>query len=162
MKPPLGKRRTREHVIADLGECFVEWQVLQCGHVVERMHRDYGIDMELKVFNEGGQLESGDVLIQVKATESLALRSGQTAFSVRVERANLVDWVYELQPVVLIAFDARKKRGYWVCIQEIFGDPTLLNFFGFGKSVSVRIPIANRLNPTAIRKIVQLRDRFRR
>jgi hypothetical protein len=134
---------------------------LQCGYVIERMRHDYGIDLELKTFNERGERERGDIHIQVKATDRLRLRPTQTAFSFRVDRANLVDWVYELEPVILIVFDAKKKRAYWVCIQEFSGDPENLNFFAFGKSVSVRVPVANRLSPNAMRKIARLRDEFR-
>jgi deoxycytidine triphosphate deaminase len=157
----VGKRRTREHVIADMSACFVEWQALQCGYVVERMVHDYGIDLELKTFNERGQRERGDILVQVKATDGLVLRPRQTAFSFRIERTNLVDWLYEREPVILIVFDAVKKRGYWICIQEYFGDPKNVDFFAMGKSTSVRVPVANRLNPSAIRKMATLRDQFR-
>ncbi len=161
MKPPVGTRRTREHVIADLGVCFVEWQALQCGYVVERMRHDYGIDLEMKTFNENGERERGDIHIQVKATDRLLLRPTTAAFSFRVARTNLVDWVYEVEPVILIVFDAKKKRGYWVCIQALFPDPEKVNFFAFGKTASIRVPVASRLNPNAMRKMARLRDEFR-
>jgi Domain of unknown function (DUF4365) len=140
---------------------LLEWQALRCGYTIERMHHDYGIDLELKTFNGRGERERGDVLIQVKATDGLLLRPGQRAFPFRIERSNLVDWVYELEPVILTVFDAVKKRAYWICIQDYFGDPTGLDFFAVGKSVSVRVPVANKLNPRAMRKMAILRDRFR-
>jgi hypothetical protein len=37
------KRRTREHVIADLSVNHVERMVLRCGWTVERVRRDYGL-----------------------------------------------------------------------------------------------------------------------
>jgi hypothetical protein len=39
------KRRTREHVIADLSVNHVERQALLCGFSVERIRVDYGIDL---------------------------------------------------------------------------------------------------------------------
>ena len=41
------KRRTREHVIADLSVNHVERQVLLAGYVVDRVSNDYGIDLEV-------------------------------------------------------------------------------------------------------------------
>jgi hypothetical protein len=115
----------------------------------------------LKTFNERGERERGDIHIQVKATDRLLFRPAQTAFSFRVARTNLVDWLYEVEPVILIVFDAKKKRAYWVCIQALFPDLEKLNFFAFGKSVSIRVPVANRLNPSAMRQMARLRDEFR-
>jgi hypothetical protein len=40
-----GKRRTREHVLADLSANFVEKQALLCGYTGERVRLDYGIDL---------------------------------------------------------------------------------------------------------------------
>ncbi len=45
------KRRTREHIIADLSVNHVERHVLLAGHVVERFTYDYGIDLEVITFN---------------------------------------------------------------------------------------------------------------
>jgi hypothetical protein len=45
--PQRKKRRTRQHVIADLGVNYVELQALQCGYLVERVARDYGIDLRV-------------------------------------------------------------------------------------------------------------------
>lgn len=162
MKRPIGKRRTREHVIADMSISYVEWHALQCGYVIERMHYDYGIDLELKTFNEHGERERGNILVQVKATDGLLLRPGQTAFPFRIERTNLVDWLYEVEPVILVVFDAVKLRAFWICIQEYFGDPREMNLFTVGKSVSMHIPLANRVNRRSIRKMAILRDQFRK
>ena len=57
MKPPLRKRRTREHVIADLSVNHVERHILKCGCVVKRPTPDYGIDLELITFNKRGEIE---------------------------------------------------------------------------------------------------------
>src|SRR5436309_2496106 len=46
------KRRTREHIIADLSVNHVERQALLCGHVVERRVFDYGIDLEMFTFTK--------------------------------------------------------------------------------------------------------------
>ena len=55
--PASRKRRTREHVIADLSVNFVERQVLQCGHTLERVFHDYGIDLVMHSYNDKGEIE---------------------------------------------------------------------------------------------------------
>jgi len=39
------KRRTREHIIADLGVNHVEKCILECGWTVQRFSPDYGLDL---------------------------------------------------------------------------------------------------------------------
>src|SRR5207302_7634395 len=55
MARPRRKRRTREHVLADLSVHHIEGHVLRCGWVVERMAHDYGIDLELHTFDRTGR-----------------------------------------------------------------------------------------------------------
>jgi hypothetical protein len=47
------KRRTKEHIIADLGVNHVERHVLLCGHKVERVRADYRFDLLLSTYNKG-------------------------------------------------------------------------------------------------------------
>jgi len=161
MKSPVGKRRTREHVIADLSINFVERHALLSGYTLERIRYDYGIDLELKTYNAAGEREPGDVLLQVKATDTLSVRERQTTFSFRIERANLVLWLSELEPVILIVFDARKTRAYWLCIQQYFAALTDFNLFAAGKTITLRVPFANRVDSRAMRRFAKLRDEFR-
>jgi hypothetical protein len=44
------KRRTREHVIADLSINHVERLVLRCGWTAERTRYDYGIDLYMQTY----------------------------------------------------------------------------------------------------------------
>lgn len=98
---PPGKRRTREHVIADLAVNHVERQALLGGATVERIVRDYGLDLILFTYSDAGVIETEHVFLQVKATESLKwLRTGEASF--RVERSDLVGWLAQLLPVILI------------------------------------------------------------
>jgi hypothetical protein len=104
------KLRTREHVIADLSVNHVERQALLCGYSLERILHDYGIDLLLFTFTTGGEVESGYILLQAKATERLTwLRSGQHA-TFRIERSDLVGWLHEFLPVILIVYEASADR----------------------------------------------------
>ena len=162
MKPPRGKRRTRQHVIADLSIYFVEWQALRCGFTVERIHHDYGIDLALMTCTSDGEREPGDIPIQVKATDGLDSIAGATAIPCRIERAHLKWWLYESEPVILIVFDARKTVAFWICVQDYFAKLRDFNLFAAGETITVRIPLANKVNLKAIRGFARLRDEYRK
>ncbi len=71
------KRRTREHMIADLSANHVERYALRCGFTVERIVHDYGIDLTLSTYSASGEIENGLVYIQLKATDRLRVRDNQ-------------------------------------------------------------------------------------
>ena len=79
------KRRTRAHIISDLSINHVEKRVLQCGWIVQRFMPDYGMDLMMTTFNHRGEIENGDVRLQVKATDSIKLTSAGEAIAVRLE-----------------------------------------------------------------------------
>jgi hypothetical protein len=160
MKPPIGKRRTREHVIADLSINFVERQALLCGFTVETIYKDYGIDLELKTYNEVGEREPGGVLFQVKATDGMSLREGQADFPARIQKSDLKLWLREKSPVILIVFDAQRTKAYWCYIQQYFQRLKDFNLFAAGETITVRVRVANRLNPAAMRRFARFRDRI--
>ena len=76
MKSLPRKRRTREHIIADLSVNHVERHVLLCGYVIERIRHDYGIDVAIYTFNKKGEVEDDRILVQLKATDQLRRRRG--------------------------------------------------------------------------------------
>ena len=63
------KRRTREHVIADLGVNYVQRLILSKGHSSEVIMHDYGIDLLMFTYNDDGEIENGHVEIQIKSTD---------------------------------------------------------------------------------------------
>jgi hypothetical protein len=52
------KRRTRSHIIADLSANHIERHVLLCGHTVERVIHDYGVDLLLNTYTADGEMET--------------------------------------------------------------------------------------------------------
>ena len=52
------KRRTREHIIADLSANHVERHALLCGYSVERVIHDYGIDLVTVHFRKSGLMDT--------------------------------------------------------------------------------------------------------
>jgi hypothetical protein len=117
---PRRKRRTREHVIADLSANYVERHALLCGYSVERRVHDYGIDLTILTYDEEGNVEPGEVLIQLKATDRMKWVARGQMVACRVERADLRAWLREPWPVILVVYEAATDRAFWLYVQEHF------------------------------------------
>jgi hypothetical protein len=150
------KRRTREHVIADLSINHVERLVLRRGWTVQRTAPDYGVDLRMETYNELGEPQSGQVLLQVKATDSLRLRRQDRAICIRLDWRDVLTWIEEPMPFVLVLYDARADRAYWLHIKDYFAP--LRQRLRSGGTTTVYIPKTNRLNEAAIRKFAGFRD----
>jgi hypothetical protein len=152
------KRRTREHIIADLSVHHVEGHVLRCGWVVERIAHDYGIDLKMLTFDRSGQVQEGEVLLQVKATDRLRRRPAAESVPFRVARSDLISWRAERLPVILILYDARKDIAYWLYVQSYFHRLKGFNLFRAGETITVHIPLVNVVTPATVRKFARFRD----
>ena len=118
--PDARKRRTRQHVIADQSLNHVERFVIDEGHVAHRLTADYGYDLLMMTFDEHGYAEPGVIFLQLKASESLS-RSGENyAFDLDVRDYNL--WRVEPFPVILVLFDASRRKAYWLHVQGYVAD----------------------------------------
>ena len=152
------KRRTREHVIADLSVNFVERKVLLCGYTVEHPRHDYGYDLFLTTYNASGEPDSGEVRIQLKATDTLPMFKDGRAVPWRVSRSDLARWLYDPTPVILIVYDAQADRAYWLYVQRYFEQLDGFNLFSAPNTVSVHIPTSNVLDQASVRRFSDFRE----
>jgi hypothetical protein len=150
------KKRTRQHVLAELSANHVERHALACGYAVERVEHDYGIDLILFTYDRAGNWHSGFVFIQLKATDHLRFRKDGT-ISFAVSRADLEWWLDATDPVVLVVYDAKADQAYWLYIQAYFEALPGFQLSNIGASTNVSISRANLIDPAAIRRF----DRFR-
>src|SRR5437660_5053086 len=98
------KRRTRQHVIADQSVNHVERYIIDAGHTVQRIEKDYGYDLLLFTYDAQGYSEPDFLSLQLKAAEALPTRGSAYVCDVDVRDYNL--WMQERMPVILILFDA--------------------------------------------------------
>lgn len=139
------KRRTREHVIADIAVNHVERFVYEAGFTVERYRHDYGYDLTMTTFDPEGYVEPDRILFQVKATDRLAIIAKSREFAIRINVADLNCWLEEPMPVYLICYDVAHRRAYWLYIQRYFRKhPQALAGRTKGL-ITVRIPTRNRV-----------------
>jgi hypothetical protein len=145
------KRRTRAHVIADQSVNHVERFILAEAHCAVRPSSDYGYDLILFTFDGQGYSEPGFVYFQLKAAESLSVVGSDYVFDLDVRDYNL--WTLEDMPVILVLFDASRKRAYWLPVQQYFSeDPTRCPKKG-SKTVRVYVPKRQVVSEQAIAKM---------
>jgi len=155
-RPSRRKRRTREHVIADLSVNFVERHALLSGFTVQRIDRDYGIDLWITTHNQNGEIEAGDILVQLKATDHLNLIADGSLVAVRIRLDDYRLWLLEFYPVILIVYDAQTETGYWLHVQDHFTEMTDID--ETRATMTVHIPRANIVDQSAMRKFASFRD----
>jgi hypothetical protein len=138
------KRRTRQHVIADLAVHHVERFILEEGHTAQRLGSDYGYDLVMWTFDEQGYVEPGATYFQIKATETLEQRGKDYSYDLDIRDFNL--WMLEKPPVILVLYDASRKRAYWLAVQRYFrADPARRPKQG---AKTVRVRVASRQKVT--------------
>ena len=120
------------------------------------MVHDYGIDLLMFTYSDDGETENGHVEIQLKATDNPRFVNADKEIAMRVDVADLNQWQWEPMPVVLVVYDARRDRAYWIHIQNYIEDARLT--LDRSDRATLRIPVENRVNKRSIRYLRRLRD----
>jgi hypothetical protein len=149
------KQRTRQHVIADQSIHHVKGFVLDEGHTAQEVSRDYGYDLVVTTYDLEGFLEPGMVLFQVKATETLRAFSNCYVYDVDIRDYNT--WITERNPVILVLFEASRRKACWLAIQKYFRENITHRPKTGAKTVRVRVPIRQVLNRRAIKVMRELK-----
>ena len=121
------KRRTRQHIIEDLGLNHIEKHILVSGNVLRRFAAyDYGYDGMIDTFNEHGEAENLSFKIQLKSTDGIQLSPKREGFIMDLSKRDLELWLKNPQPVLLILYDAQKDKAYFADLQTYFNENRLL------------------------------------
>ena len=163
------KRRTREHILADLGVNHVERFVFQCGFTCERVEHDYGTDLLMFTFDTNGEFENGHVQIQVKATDQPRYHDDTPTIACPVEMAHIWSWAGEPCPVILVRYDAKADQSYWLYVQRELESSNSLDLAPPDTDrpedrdeqreyATLRVPLANRLDCKSIIRFRTFRD----
>ena len=117
------KRRTRQHIIEDLGLNHIERQILLTGNVLRRFgDHDYGYDGMIETFTEQGEAHNLTYKIQLKSTDVLQFSAQNGGFIIDLSRRDLELWLDSLVPVLLILYDAQKEMAYFTDLQIYFNE----------------------------------------
>ena len=146
---PRRKRRTREHVIEDLSENHLERRVLLKGHLLRRPERDYAVDVTMFHFANDGEIENGEVRFQLKATDNLKIIKQGTIISFPIKTGDLHYWALEIFPFILVVFDAKADKAYWLDVKEYVSlHPDIVG--PNRETANVHIPVSNELTVKSV------------
>ncbi len=125
---------------------------MNCGFAVDRIWHDYGLDLALYTFDRNGYLESGVAWIQVKASDKPNRTQDGNFVRVRLQRRDVLAWLADAYPVILVVYDGRTDRTYWLSIQRCFaGAQAFTKLTGTTTTMTVAVPTTNVLNARAMR-----------
>jgi hypothetical protein len=143
-------RRTREHVIASQSRNYIEMFFIDKGHVANRENEDYGYDLVVRTFDADGFEESGEILLQLKASDRVAeLKRGNSLF-VEISRKHFELWTAEPMPIFLLMYDAHERKAYWLYVQAYFAAHRKRMPKRHAKTLTVEIPLANEFTEKTV------------
>ena len=152
------KKRPREHIIADLSVNHVERYVFLCGYSVERVEYDYGFDLIIFTYDVDGEIENGQIYVQLKATDSLRILADRETITFPVKRSDLELWLQEPMPCILIVYDAQMDIAYWLYLQAYFENLEGFDLSQVGETVTVYLPKANIIDRESIKQFARYRN----
>jgi Domain of unknown function (DUF4365) len=143
-------------VIADLSVHHVEGFILQEGHTAQRLGSDYGYDLIMWTFDGAGYPEPGSIYFQLKAMETLDKRGTDYVHGLDVRDYHL--WMLEKTPVILVLFDATRRKACWLHVQRYFGEDNARHPKKGAKTVRVRVPMRQAVSRRAIARMRGLKQ----
>jgi len=81
-----------------------------------------------------------------------------SAFALRVERSDIARWTHERVPVVLILYEAQTDSACWLDIKDYFRRLDGFHIFTGGKTITVYLPRANKLDEDAVRHLAAMKN----
>jgi Domain of unknown function (DUF4365) len=159
-KQAKGKKRTREHVIADLSVVHVQYFIANAGFSSEATSKDYGYDLTVNTFDRDGLIDPLAILIQLKASEKLKLSLDSDGasywFNLDIRDYNL--WIKESNSVFLILYEASSMRAYWLYFQRCVSSKHAPKPKKDAKTICVKIPRVNRVKTSFFRHARHLKE----
>lgn len=147
------KRRTRQHIIEDLGLNHIERQILLTGNVFRRFgDHDYGYDGLIETFDEHGQTDNPIFNVQVKSTDVIQYSPQNDGFIIDLSRRDLEFWLKSFVPVLLILYDAQQEIAYFTDLQSYF-NKNRIALKNVRKFVRIYIPQKSVFNKSAIQEL---------
>ncbi|MBF6332350.1 DUF4365 domain-containing protein [Nocardia transvalensis] len=142
--------RPESHVNSDISITKLHRAFLAAGWTVEEVRRDYGEDLQVRIFDRG-EATPYRFFVQAKAiTDATRSRSRDGRYvSYPIERHHLEAWNGFSEPVVLTLWDVARDQIYWDIAQSLEWPPTSTKT----RSCTIRFPTDNLLDSAGLARI---------
>ena len=125
---------------------------------MHRVVQDYGLDATIRTFSGNGIIESGAIWIQLKATDDVRRLKEVPAVGVRVQRRDLLSWLGELYPVILVLYDGKRDRAHWLHVQAELGKGRVFALSHEGATVTLHLKPDQLVAEKAVRRWRDLKN----
>ena len=125
---------------------------------MERIEHDYGIDLVMFTYDTSGEIENGQVFIQLKATDKLSLLEDGTMITYSVKRSDLELWLKEPMPCILVLYDTVSDIAYWMYLQAYFENKPDFDLAQVNDTITVHIHSTKVVDEAAVKRFATFRD----
>lgn len=101
---------------------------------------------------------TGLIKIQVKAADRTAVLADGQSIAFVIDRRDLDYWLGEIEPVMIVLYDAQQDCAYCMCVQAYFQERFGTHFTLVGKSITVHFNVQDRLNSDGVRRFAQYKS----
>ncbi len=112
----------------------------------------------METYDELGEIENEGVWFQLKANENVKIAAKEQAIAVRMEWRDLLFWMNERMPGILVVFDANQEKAWWLHLQEAVRTLKPTKSQPLSKTATLHIPLTNVLDQSAVQHFAELRD----
>lgn len=149
------KRRTRQHIIEDLGFNYIERQVLLAGYTLTQVSKDYGYDFLMTTYNGNGEVDNGLIFGQLKSTDHIKITQKGIQFS--LSKRDLELWLLESSLMILVLYDAQKEKAYYLILKDYFKANKLL-LQNINKFIQVNITLEKIFDSKSIKQLRYIKE----
>ena len=138
-------KRIESRQIEEKAVLFVEEIFNEANWVCNRLYRDFGVDLHVKVFESAKSRKAmpWEFHVQIKGTRHLRISKSHIHFVIDTE--HLKDWYEALLPVLFVICDVQNSKAYWLWIKEYLDKLSL--DWQEQSTITLRISINNQLKP---------------
>lgn len=118
----LGKQITQNDLIGQQGINLIEKICLEMGYLWRPTGLDAGIDGNIEIRFDTGEVTNCIIQVQSKATDQSFEAETATSLEFRCSNRDLDYWLGGNAPVILVRSRPRTSEAYWVSIKDYFND----------------------------------------
>lgn len=155
MENPQSKKRSLQHVIGDDAVRILRSKVFPREWVVREIHPDYGIDLDVELFDDKSMTLGEHIFVQVKGTENIKFGTvsinnsiiSAVKFSIEVSEINLIERMGSAIPVLLMVVDITSEKVYQICLNDYIKKvlPIKNPNYRNQRSITIYIPKQNEI-----------------
>jgi hypothetical protein len=123
---------------------------LLAGYVMQKNDFDYGYDGFIKTFRDNGEVENGDIYVQLKSTDILSYSEDKRAFKYDLSVKDLELWLLNRDVLILVLYNPAQNQACYIELQDYFSKNSIVTEKSH-KFVRVFIPKDNIVSSESVK-----------